>query len=250
METTTQANRTLPCVLVVEDDPVSALFLQQALLALPAQVDIAQTAAIARARVAEVRYDIWMIDAHLPDGSGADLLGGLRRIDATSIALAHTASREADAAEALLSAGFTEVLVKPLLATEVRTAARRALGMTIPVREQAGTTGAPGVVWDDEAAKRALFGSSRHIGALRALFAADLPRMRQRVVLAVLDGNPRHLHDELHRLRASCAFVGAARLAIAAQRLYDDLHCMERLQEFESAVQATLAEKPDVALTA
>lgn len=236
-----KTHRTLPRILLVEDDPVSALFLQQALMALPAQVDMAETGARAYARAREKPYDIWMIDAHLPDGSGTDLLRELRGIDALAIALAHTASRDAETAQQLLSAGFREIMVKPLMATEVRSAARRALGLAASVRDEAATEGLP-AIWDDAAAERALFGAREHVEALRALFLAELPGTRQRVVLAAQDGNLLHVHAELHRLRASCAFVGAARLALAAERLHEALDSSQCLREFEKAVQSTLVD--------
>ena len=104
---------TWPRLLLVEDDPVSAAFLRDAASALPAEVHVARSLAEARRAIDAVRFDLWLVDAHLPDGPGETLL------EATSEhpdipALAHTASTEHAVRERLLSAGFRDVLRKPL----------------------------------------------------------------------------------------------------------------------------------------
>ena len=70
------AHGTMPSILLVEDDPISALFLSAALEGLPANVQVA--ADCAQARAASGPFDAWLIDANLPDGSGAVLLQQLR----------------------------------------------------------------------------------------------------------------------------------------------------------------------------
>ena len=107
-------NPRLPCLLLVEDDPVSAAFLRDAAAALPARVVGAGTLAEAMAEAAATRFDLWLVDANLPDGRGESLLQALRaRGDATP-ALAHTAAADAPMRERLLAAGFADVLCKPI----------------------------------------------------------------------------------------------------------------------------------------
>ena len=67
-----------PCLLLVEDDPVSAAFLRDAAAALPARVVDAGTLAEAMAEAAATRFDLWLVDANLPDGRGESLLQALR----------------------------------------------------------------------------------------------------------------------------------------------------------------------------
>ena len=71
------AHGTMPSILLVEDDPISALFLSAALEDLPANVQVA--ADCAQARAASGPFDAWLIDANLPDGTGAALLQRLRQ---------------------------------------------------------------------------------------------------------------------------------------------------------------------------
>src|SRR5678816_1058340 len=79
-----------PRILLVEDDPVSRTFLQAAAEALPAHVDTATTCAEAIHRAGRQTYDLWLIDANLPDGLGSGLLATLRSLSATTPALAQT----------------------------------------------------------------------------------------------------------------------------------------------------------------
>ena len=114
----------MPRVLLVEDDPTSRAFLAAAIKALPARVDEVDSVAAAVARATATRHDLWLVDAHLPDGTGHAVLRALRGLHPDTIALAHTASSESDVAASLRAAGFADVLVKPLSATTLQSAVR------------------------------------------------------------------------------------------------------------------------------
>lgn len=226
----------LPRVLLAEDDPVSRVFLTAALEALPAIVDAADSRAAACASAARQRHALWLLDAHLPDGSGAELLAQLRSRDPHTPALAHTATDDATVREALLRAGFGDVLVKPLTVAALQAAVRCALDPAT-----GGGFPAPDVpVWDDDSASRALNGSSEHIAALRGLFVLELQAVRERVADAFRRRDFEGLRAELHRLRASCGFVGAAQLGAAAQALGQDMDSPQRLHAFDAAARALL----------
>lgn len=231
-----------PRVLLVEDDPVSRVFLAAAIQALPATVDAADSMAAALALGAAGHYDLWLFDANLPDGSGAELLARLRERDAATPAWAHTAANDPEATATLLAAGFRQVLVKPLSATALQAALRRGLGFAADEAASAAPAGTP-PDWDDDTAARALNGNREHIAALRKLFIAELPAVTERVRNAFRNEDFQGLHAELHRLRASCGFVGAARLQHAVQALGEDERSHERLQDFTIAAQSL----PDIA---
>jgi len=223
----------LPRVLLVEDDPVSREFLSAAIHALPAAVDAADSMAAALVLAATHGYDAWLFDANLPDGSGAELLERLRVRDSATPALAHTAAPDAQVGETLRAAGFAQVLVKPLPALAVQKALRQALGFNaadVSPPVVAGLDTFP--QWDDEAATRALNGNPEHIAALRQLFLAELPGIVERVRNAFRNEDYQGLHGELHRLRASCGFVGAARLQQAVHALGVEDRSHEALQDF------------------
>ncbi len=67
-----------PRLLLVEDDATSQGFFRAALEALPAAVDVAGSVAQALQMGSATRHHLWLVDAHLPDGSGQALLQRLR----------------------------------------------------------------------------------------------------------------------------------------------------------------------------
>lgn len=226
-----------PRILLVEDDPVSRSFLALALAALPASVDVAASAAEALRRAdGGVDHDLWLVDAHLPDADGAGLLARLRTRTPWVPAIAHTAAGDVEAANMLHAAGFVEVLRKPITARGLRTAVRRALrhAAAVAVAEQAPH-------WDDAVAMSALHNDGGHVGALRMLFLGELPGQRDTIVAALARGDVASTAAVLHRLRASCGFVGAVRLEAAVCALQREPASAGALQGFIRGVDSLLA---------
>lgn len=217
-----------PRLLLVEDDPVSAAFLAEGAALLELDVQRAANVASARAAGRADRFDLLLIDAHLPDGPGEDVLMALREAGQDAPALAHTAAPDADLRQRLHAAGFSEVLCKPLPIAELHAALRRHL--------HAGTAS----VWDDAAALAVLGSRPEQVAALRGMFLDELPGQRARIAAAVQRGDVTTIRDELHRLSASCGFVGATQLAAVVQRL--------RAAPTDAAVLGTLEEAIDVLL--
>lgn len=242
----------LPRLLLLEDDPVSAAFLASALEALPARVDVA--ASLAEARRRADGCDLWLFDAHLPDGDGASLLAELRARGLRTPALAHTAEARREPLDALIAAGFDEVLLKPLSVAALQACVRRALGdpdgsAPIGMPREAPVCGIAGIdakfpVWNDDVALRALNGSPAHVAAMRGLFLQELPTAAGCVIAGARLGDVAAIRAELHRLQASCGFVGAARMAAAVDALRARPGDGEALARFEAAVQDTLAASP------
>ena len=97
-------------------------------------------------------------------------------------------------------------------------------------------------VWDDESAIRALNGNRAHVDTLRELFAQELPKCLQAVTTAASQGDTSSIGAELHRLRASGGFVGAARLGAAVQALQHVPSSPLLLSALEHAAQDTLSQ--------
>ncbi|MBA3486714.1 MAG: response regulator [Lysobacter sp.] len=211
-----------PRILLVEDDPTSSAFLSAVLRGIPAVVDCADTATAARSLAAARRFDLWLLDMQLPDGSGIELLAQLRASDPNVPAVAHTASTEAALHASLIEAGFAQVLVKPLSANQLQIAVQRALGLpsAVAISDTDSPLPSPLPLWDDEAAGRAMNFNRVHLDALRELFIGELPQARQTILAGVNAGDPGVVSAALHRLQASCGFVGAARLRAAVIGLH------------------------------
>lgn len=234
----------LPRILLVEDDPTSRSFLTAALRATPAEVDAADSVAAAIALAGSQDYAAWMIDARLPDGTGEELLARLRAEHPHTPALAHTAAHETTTLDALVEAGFAEALTKPMPASAVQGAVRRLLGLapSLPIESIASSIDDTLPLWDEEAAVLALNGNRTHVDTLRALFVHELPNAVYAIAIAAERGDLDSVRNDLHRLRASCGFVGAQRMAAAVHSMQDDPASTVRLQVLERVAQDTLAD--------
>ncbi|MFN3310702.1 MAG: response regulator [Thermomonas sp.] len=217
-----------PRLLLVEDDPASAAFMAAVASALPAQVHLVANIADGESACALQTFDLLLVDANLPDGRGEHLLRLLRERGLVTAALAHTADPDPALHARLRAAGFAEVLLKPITAAALRDALRRHVPGTRPAH------------WDDTAALAALGGEAAHVQALRALFLAELPQQRQRIVRAATHADISSLRAELHRLVASCGFVGAAKLGSAVRTLQESLLDAAALRAVEAAIDELL----------
>jgi DNA-binding response OmpR family regulator len=229
-----------PRLLLVEDDPVSRAYLAEALEEVPAEVeaaaDIAEACRLARLG----SHVLWLVDNHLPDGSGLDCLRALRAISTTPIAVAITAEAHRDRFDALCAGGFSEVLQKPIGVATLQANLRRIL---------AGTSGPSAKVdhgklpaWDEAQALAAVGGNRATLAALRQLFVAELPAQQGRIRDAHGRGDAEAIRAELHKLKASCAFVGASRLLQAVQALSLSPLDGDRMQRFDEAAADCLPE--------
>jgi DNA-binding response OmpR family regulator len=233
--------RAMKRVLLVEDDAASRLFLVAALEAIPVAVACAGSVAEAGAWLGEAGIDLWLVDANLPDGRGVELLDALRANGSAVPALAHTASRERVELDALLAAGFDEVLVKPMQAAQLQATVRRVLGIDGGCRVAEPPPSARAATWDDAAAAAALNGNPSHVEALRLLFLAELPVQRDAVRAALARGDDAEAGAQLHRLQGSCGFVGATRLAAAVDGLRAAMGSDAARARFAAAVAEVLA---------
>jgi CheY-like chemotaxis protein/HPt (histidine-containing phosphotransfer) domain-containing protein len=226
-----------PRILLVEDDATSRAFLAAALAALPARVAAATGAADALALAATgPPFDLWLVDAHLPDADGASLLAALRLLAPAAPALAHTAMRDPACAESLRAAGFDGVRRKPVALAVLRAAVRDALRAGADADANAAVAIAePAAAWP------ATIDAPLRMATLRALFHAELPVQRAAVEDALANGDATAAAGVLHCLRASCGFVGAAALGAAVRALQADPASLDALRRFRACVDAELA---------
>lgn len=247
-----------PRLLLVEDDPTSRQILVEVLRGLPAIVDAAGNCADARQLARHQRYALWLLDVELPDGDGITLLHVLRREYADGRALAHTASDDPDLHARLHDSGFSHVIRKPVAARHLLATVRQALAAADPSLAMTTTTSAKAIIdaadaaadastdtadapdWDDAAACRAL-GSMAHVVALRDQFLATLTSERAAIDTACRANDETTLMSLLHRQRAACGFVGAARLEACVRALRDAVTAEARnvaLARFHAACDA------------
>ncbi|WP_269790541.1 hybrid sensor histidine kinase/response regulator [Stenotrophomonas sp. Iso1] len=234
----THVQGSVPHLLLVEDDMTSQGFFQFALESLPATVDIADSFASALQRAESSHYDLWLIDVNLPDGDGPTLLQRLRAKYPRVSALAHTADASTEIQQALQQAGFSETLIKPMTRDTLLKAIRRTLAKSAAASDSRDETEVPH--WDEAVALTALNGQQAHLRALRELFLAELPVARDAVGRALDRHDEPELRNQLHRLQASCGFVGALKLARSVRQLHNNPSSTTARQHFDTAVSALL----------
>jgi CheY-like chemotaxis protein/anti-sigma regulatory factor (Ser/Thr protein kinase) len=106
-------------ILVVEDNPVNLLMARKTLENWSCQVDEATTGMEALDRFNLYTYDLLLVDLHLPDISGKELLACIRKKDTTIPAIAYTAALEYEWNHSLKQAGFSAFISKPFRAADL-----------------------------------------------------------------------------------------------------------------------------------
>jgi DNA-binding response OmpR family regulator len=233
-------------LLLVEDDEVSAAFLEDALAGLPARVDVARTIAEALSLARRSTQAMWLVDAHLPDGDGLDCLRALRAVAPTP-ALALTAGAPRAELDALCAGGYLEVLLKPVSVALLQGTVRRLLGMAAQAGDassQFATAAGKLPAWEDAAALAAIGGNAASLAKLRGMLVQELPSMQAQLAAAQARGDAAAVAALVHKLRASCGFTGAARLRVALESLALAPLDARARRDFDFAAEDTLAASP------
>lgn len=221
-------------VLVADDDPASRRFLGDGLRSMGAVVQTAADGSAALQHAHTEAFDLLLLDCRMPGAGALEILLALRQdLDACStdsVAVATTAELASGDRQALLAAGFSDILLKPCDLTRVQDI----LMLAQPAQQRRG-------VLDDVAALRAT-GDATTMIALRSLLRDELV-----VLVRELDDLTSHavrFSERLHRLRSSCGFCGAS--ALSAQVLLMQQQLARRgttpaaVARFRAAVLATL----------
>ncbi|MDA3913696.1 response regulator [Oleiagrimonas sp.] len=218
MSEETQLHTGRPSVLLAEDDPVSALFISEALQEMGLSVECHARGPSALAQ-AQVRiFDLMILDCRMPGMGAEDILKALRSAPASAChdrpAIASSADLPPTLRTRLHQIGFVATLHKPVLLDDLEQVVRQAL-----------PGGLPGGVLDHVAGARSC-GDARTLDALRGLFAQELDTLSAQLDdLLVLGGDT--LRDRLHRLRASCGLCGAMALDQACRQLQEAIRCAD-----------------------
>ncbi|ACS43807.1 response regulator [Methylorubrum extorquens] len=129
-------------ILVVEDDPILSDGLRAGLGLSGATVECVGTCADADAALATSRFGVVVLDLMLPDGSGLEVLRGLRRRDDRTPVVLLTARDAVADRIAGLDGGADDYLGKPFdldeLSARIRAVVRRAAGRASAGLEHGG----------------------------------------------------------------------------------------------------------------
>lgn len=192
-----------PRVLVADDDPGSCRFLCDGLASMGADTVSCMDGTAALEYASSESFDLLLLDCRMPGAGALEILQTLREDvqarSADSLAVATSAELAPDVRQALLDAGFSEVLLKPCGLTQLH----RVLAL-IP------TEHGNACVLDDLAALNTT-GDAATMRALRRLLREELVSLQGE--LTILSQDHHAFSDRLHRLRSSCGFCGASALS-------------------------------------
>lgn len=114
-------------MLIVEDDTTIRVTLSKFLARQGYTVDVAEDVAGALRQAHSRRYRLILLDLHLPDGSGLDLIEKFRELDEDALVVIMTAFPEVRTAVATLKAGAYDYITKPFDLEDVRELVGRAM---------------------------------------------------------------------------------------------------------------------------
>jgi len=220
----------MPSILIAEDNPVSLRFQCEAALGVGYDVEAASDGAQALRMATARRYDLLLLDLVMPELGGDEVLLRVRRDAAAasreSMAIATSAELSPARIAALLAAGFSGTLAKPITMQALQSLLRQRLGGETPSTPVDASHSHPShdqahvrhMLLDDAAALSAT-GDTVVMTALRGLFAHELLGLPDELAQMRRQNNLVAVRDRLHRLRASCGFCGAPALDAAVATL-------------------------------
>lgn len=216
-------------LLLLEDDLISREFMAEALRELPLQLHAASTFESAQRLTQQYGFGLIISDLNLADGN---LLTHYQQLPSNVPILAISAELNAQTKQALVKIGIEHALAKPMRISQLHEAVYSAW----PALRNETTR----VLWDDEKAQRALGHNPQALVNLKRMFAAELDTMKTQISQAFEAGQQPFIQQQLHKLKASCGFLGAERLLQACYVL-DHNPSEQALQHFLEVLDETRA---------
>ncbi|HVV51246.1 MAG TPA: response regulator [Polyangia bacterium] len=119
-----------PFVLVVDDDGTFRTVLARSLRSRGYDTDVAGSYDEAITRVMLSAPQVALVDLHMPERSGFELIDAIKRIDPTTVFIVLTADQSRESMEAAAARGVFRYLTKPTDADEVIAALEAARALT------------------------------------------------------------------------------------------------------------------------
>ena len=202
----------------------------EALAMLP--IDVRSCGSFAEAQVlckADV-FDLIISDINLADGN---LFECLHLLPSACKKLAVSAELSPACVAKLLAADINAALLKPMTIADLHSKVSQLLELSL---DSSGTD----PLWDDEKAFAALGRNEQILQSLKGMFKTELPLMVLDIELAFRDGRMADVSATLHKLKASCGFLGAKRLLQECHRLDKNTNDAN-ISRFLDVAQQTLA---------
>ncbi len=215
-------------VLLIEDDEISQAYMAQAIALLPANCITCSSFSEAHELCHNTTIDLIISDLNTADGS---LFEHSNCFSASCKILAVSAEINASIIERLRKLGIREVMAKPMSIT--------ALNQRIARLLESDSMKEP-LIWDTQKALQALGHNEQILASLKQMFSAELPIMMSHIQQAFDSQQPEQIHEILHKLKASCGFLGASRLLQECSHLDADIS-EQNINRFMDIAQQSLA---------
>lgn len=229
-------------VLLAEDNEFNRALIERVLTTLNCEVDLALTGREAVRKFHQGKFDLVLMDCHMPDLDGLEATRQIRAVEGNGQhvpILAVTAGTVPGARQACLQAGMDDFIAKPFSLSTLRRKASYWLSMAVrdpaldsagqppneparapPVQAEKRSSAAPASVdlsrlqeLADEA------GSPRIVEELSLIFVEDMDRRLESLREAADERVERQLLSVLHSVKGACSNFGALRMAQLAESL-------------------------------
>jgi two-component system NtrC family response regulator len=117
----------MAAILVIDDEPKVIRLIQACLRSSTHSLDGAGTLAEGLAAASARRYDLVLLDVHLPDGRGLDVIGDLREGPSPPEVIIITGQGDPDGAQLAIRSGAWDYIAKPFSPAELTLAVKRVL---------------------------------------------------------------------------------------------------------------------------
>ena len=229
-------------VLLAEDNEFNRVLIERVLKTLNCEVDLAPTGREAVRKFHQGKYDLVLMDCHMPDLDGLEATRQIRAVEGPGQhvpILAVTAGTVPGARQACLQAGMDDFIAKPFSLSTLRRKASHWLAMAVrdpapeatahasiepltprPVPAEPRSSAPPSSVdlsrlqeLADEA------GSPRIVEELSLIFVEDMDRRLESLREAADERVERKLLSVIHSVKGACSNFGALRMAHLAEAI-------------------------------
>ncbi len=228
-------------VLLAEDNEFNRLLIERVLRTLNCEVDSAPTGREAVRKFHQGKYDLVLMDCHMPDLDGLEATRQIRAVEGPNRRvpiLAVTAGTVPGVRQACLQAGMDDFLAKPFSLSTLRRKASHWLSMALPAATSsnprspvaeaaarpltlASAAALPNSSVDlsrlQELAEEA--GSPRIVEELSLIFVEDMDRRLEALREAAAERGERKLLNVIHSVKGACGNFGALRMAALSERI-------------------------------
>jgi CheY-like chemotaxis protein len=230
-------------VLLAEDNDFNRMLIERVLRTLNCEVELAPTGREAVRKFHQGKYDLVLMDCHMPDLDGLEATRQIRAVENPSRhvpILAITAGTVPGVRQACLQAGMDDFIAKPFSLSTLRRKASHWLSMASPepasaerpvvesvqrpapvVSASTSASTLPNASVDltrlEELAEEA--GSPRIVEELSLIFVEDMERRLESLREAVAERGERKLLSVIHSVKGACGNFGALRMAALSEKI-------------------------------